>query len=276
MSAPSSDTQRRDTSLIAATAAAAVPAGTQNDQGDTPIANDSKNSRHDQLGHAVAAVDDGRKSTTRPPMSAMDEDVFYSAPAPSEDQGEARDEDGEQPEFSYQEPAADQILPPTDFRPFFTLVEDPESGEVHHPAVHYVFTDDDQDILTDAALAAIDGPESSHGETGADERFLFVNIGADGKTVLNATSLSPQWQNVKATMRQAPSWGQTDTEGEAGLMLRVSGQETQSTKGLRQAANLDELARTFGEKLDGLEEILCIEKDGQTDYTAQMGAPSNP
>ncbi|KAF2771126.1 hypothetical protein EJ03DRAFT_45852 [Teratosphaeria nubilosa] len=259
MSAPSSDKQSRDASLIAATATAAR-ADAQNDQGGTPIANDSKDSRHDQLGHAVAAADDGKKSTARPPMSAMDEDVFYSAPSPSEEQRDAEDE--EQPEISYQEPATDQLSPPPDFRPFFTLIEDPESGEVHHPTVHYVFADDDQEILTDAALAAFDGPESSHGEPCTDERFLFVNIGADGKTILSATALSPQWQNVKARMRQAPSWGQAGTEREAGVMLRISGQEAQSTKTLRQAASLDELVRTFGERLDGLEEILCIEKEG--------------
>lgn len=40
------------------------------------------------------------------------------------------------------------------FNPFFTLVEDATTSEHYHPTVHYIFSDDDTDILTDAALRA--------------------------------------------------------------------------------------------------------------------------
>jgi hypothetical protein len=40
-------------------------------------------------------------------------------------------------------------IPP--FQPLFTLIEDTRTGNHHHPAVHYVFTDDDGDMITDAA-----------------------------------------------------------------------------------------------------------------------------
>lgn len=42
------------------------------------------------------------------------------------------------------------------FQPFFTLVEDANTGESHHPTVHYIFSDDDTDILTEAAVRSLE------------------------------------------------------------------------------------------------------------------------
>ncbi|RDK42497.1 hypothetical protein M752DRAFT_251638 [Aspergillus phoenicis ATCC 13157] len=42
------------------------------------------------------------------------------------------------------------------FQPFFTLIEDANSSEYHHPTVHYIFSDDDTDIVTEAALRALE------------------------------------------------------------------------------------------------------------------------
>lgn len=42
------------------------------------------------------------------------------------------------------------------FQPFFTLVEDANTGEYHHPTVHYIFSDDDTDILTEAAVRSLE------------------------------------------------------------------------------------------------------------------------
>lgn len=39
----------------------------------------------------------------------------------------------------------------SDFVPFFTLIEDKTTGTHHHPTVHYVFADDDAEIITRAA-----------------------------------------------------------------------------------------------------------------------------
>ncbi|OJZ81548.1 hypothetical protein ASPFODRAFT_51939 [Aspergillus luchuensis CBS 106.47] len=44
----------------------------------------------------------------------------------------------------------------TTFQPFFTLIEDANSSEYHHPTVHYIFSDDDTDIVTEAALRALE------------------------------------------------------------------------------------------------------------------------
>ncbi|PKX90391.1 uncharacterized protein P174DRAFT_296554 [Aspergillus novofumigatus IBT 16806] len=55
------------------------------------------------------------------------------------------------------------------FQPFFTLIEDANTSEYHHPAVHYIFSDDDTDIVTEAALRALEteqdiSPDSSKGK----------------------------------------------------------------------------------------------------------------
>ena len=45
------------------------------------------------------------------------------------------------------------------FQPFFTLIEDANFSEYYHPTVHYIFSDDDTDIVTEAALRTL---ESDH------------------------------------------------------------------------------------------------------------------
>ncbi|BCR91797.1 uncharacterized protein ACHE_70640A [Aspergillus chevalieri] len=47
------------------------------------------------------------------------------------------------------------------FQPFFTLVEDANTGEYHHPTVHYIFSDDDTDILTEAAVRSLESEQDS-------------------------------------------------------------------------------------------------------------------
>ncbi|KAL4758389.1 uncharacterized protein BDW70DRAFT_152529 [Aspergillus foveolatus] len=41
-------------------------------------------------------------------------------------------------------------------RPFFTLIEDTHTSEYYHPTVHYIFSDDDTDIVTEAALRSLE------------------------------------------------------------------------------------------------------------------------
>ncbi|KAH8690086.1 hypothetical protein BGW36DRAFT_364812 [Talaromyces proteolyticus] len=45
---------------------------------------------------------------------------------------------------------------PPAFRPFFTLIEDVHSSDYHHPTVHYIFSDDDPDLITEASLRALE------------------------------------------------------------------------------------------------------------------------
>lgn len=47
------------------------------------------------------------------------------------------------------------------FQPFFTLIEDAHTSDYHHPTVHYIFSDDDSDIVTEAALRSLFAQQES-------------------------------------------------------------------------------------------------------------------
>ncbi|KAL2864344.1 uncharacterized protein BJX67DRAFT_223389 [Aspergillus lucknowensis] len=66
-------------------------------------------------------------------------------------------------------------------QPFFTLIEDTHTSEYYHPTVHYIFSDDDTDIVTEAALRSLE----SEGDT-------LSNTNTKGKT--KATSANPRQQ----------------------------------------------------------------------------------
>lgn len=58
---------------------------------------------------------------------------------------------------SYQNPETQQP-----FQPFFTLIEDRATNEHHHPvAVHYIFEDDEPDIITEAACRSLQQSENA-------------------------------------------------------------------------------------------------------------------
>jgi hypothetical protein len=50
------------------------------------------------------------------------------------------------------------------FQPFFTLVEDAHTSDYHHPTVHYIFSDDDTDIVTEAALRSLEAQQTQPGK----------------------------------------------------------------------------------------------------------------
>ncbi|KAF2254842.1 hypothetical protein BU26DRAFT_146308 [Trematosphaeria pertusa] len=158
-------------------------------------------------------------------------------------------------EIPYPEPTSEQaLLPPPNFKPFFTIVEDPTTGEHYHPYVHYVFADDDPVIVTAAAMRSlglddtkylpqpegdvrehIDEDEEEQEQEpavesplpppipGYRERFLIVDIGADGHTIAGAQSMSPDWQVTNATVRTAPSF--EEGAPDSGYMLKIEGIE---------------------------------------------------
>lgn len=154
-------------------------------------------------------------------------------------------------------------MPPANFNPFFTLIEDSTANEHHHPYVHYVFADDDPVIVTAAAMRSLglddtqflpqpepqrhhdDGDEGipgleheQDGESsepqvesplpppipGVKERYIIVDVAADGHTVLDAQSLSKEWQITAANVRSAPSFDDEGAEGHA-YMLQIEGVE---------------------------------------------------
>ncbi|KAL5358641.1 hypothetical protein BJX96DRAFT_45643 [Aspergillus floccosus] len=58
------------------------------------------------------------------------------------------------PEDDEHEKLTEVLRPP--FQPFFTLIEDSNTSEYYHPTVHYIFSDDDADIVTEAALRSLE------------------------------------------------------------------------------------------------------------------------
>ncbi|KAI7222382.1 hypothetical protein KC333_g1156 [Hortaea werneckii] len=198
---------------------------------------------------------------------------------------------------NYPEPTqTSSLLPPPDFKPFFTLIEDAETGDHHHPAVHYIFADDEPEFLTDATLMALEQqqhqqqqeqeqeqeqtPTSQASEV--EERFILLDLAEDGKTVLSTTSLSPNWQALKASVGKAPSLGQSEEGGSGGgnPMLTISGQEGSrgssavgfgGKKGGRMKVGaagggtgegrVEDLVKGFEERLGSLDEVLGEKKE---------------
>lgn len=165
-------------------------------------------------------------------------------------------------EIPYIEPSSEQtLLPPSNFRPFFTIVEDSSTGEHYHPFVHYVFADDDPVITTAAAMRSLGLDDTKYlprpmqedkevnanqGEEdeeepsvesplppplpGCKERFIIIDVASDGQTIVDAQSMSPDWQITNTSMRIAPSFDESSPD--TGYMLQIEGVEVPGkTKG---------------------------------------------
>ncbi|KAK3217477.1 hypothetical protein GRF29_1g3210040 [Pseudopithomyces chartarum] len=156
-------------------------------------------------------------------------------------------------ELAYPEPTSEHtLLPPPNFRPFFTVVDDSSTGEHYHPFVHYVFADDDPVIVTAAAMRSLglddtkylpqpERDQREHGEhedpeqelpvesplppplPATKERFIIIDVAADGQTILGARSMSPEWQITSASTRIAPSFDESSPD--SGYMLQIEGVE---------------------------------------------------
>ncbi len=190
-------------------------------------------------------------------------DDLASGPTPDQPTVVERDAEDEAVE-DHGAPGAEAHLPPPVFKPFFTLIENVQEGLYHHPNVLYQFIDDDADAVTSAALDSLDMCEDGGLAAGEpEERFIVLDMAADGKAVASTTSLCPYWQNVKTEFMPAPSWNDATT-AERGLMLRVSGQEcalvtasSKQTKARKHTQDIDEVAEHFGRQLHSLEEIIA-------------------
>lgn len=138
------------------------------------------------------------------------------------------------------EQEAQQESPP--FAPIYTLVTNTSTRTTHHPHVHYIFNDDDPDILSQA-LAQQHGPnvDESTSDPKSHNRTVLLDVEPDaegGYKVSWASSLSPSWAVVDAqlsritppseaegahTSDHAPTSHKSDR-----LMLRIDGIEAAS------------------------------------------------
>lgn len=163
-----------------------------------------------------------------------------------------------QPISSVPEQPPDQPTRPP-FTPFFTLITDPNNSSIHHPAnIHYIFSDDDPEILTTACLSAL-SPPSPHASTQSpqatstssssssnrrpskttaqtpsnpkekssrEQRTVILSLSETGDSIVSAHSLTPTWQILSTEITNAPTWDAADADGTrhaGGLMLRIEG-----------------------------------------------------
>lgn len=158
-----------------------------------------------------------------------------------------------------------QPLPP--FQPLFTLVTDSTTGATHHARVHYIFSDDEPDLLTDAlgqysSQQQQQTASSSSGSTSAKpappttDRAILLDLvpkpsandpsisssaaaaaaAAPGYEVAWASSLSADWAVVSAKVNPM-SADDNDTadmtttparDAHGALMLRIEGVDLSS------------------------------------------------
>lgn len=152
-----------------------------------------------------------------------------------------------------QQPADPTRQNPPNFKPLFTVIEDATTGEQHHPHVHYVFSDDDPDVLTTGVLQALQPDSDSADETdppaAVQERRIIINMARDGQSVASAQSLSPSWQVVDHSISGAASFNQASAPGDAGLMLRI--------RGLEPDHEADEEAQTAAKEDPSVQDLLA-------------------
>jgi hypothetical protein len=114
------------------------------------------------------------------------------------------------------------------------MITDAESGETYHPSTYYVFADDEPDVLSSAALHALDASSVQaqreadarvlvEGGVREEERYILVSMRPDGTNVAGARSLAPNWAVTNAEVRPAPTFDGGDGEGSDALMLMIEG-----------------------------------------------------
>lgn len=167
-----------------------------------------------------------------------------------------------------------------DFQPFFALIENQSNAEHHHPTVHYIFADDDADIITEAACRALaqDEPQHAAEEGGKNELpvpvdcvrehyiILDVEPGEAGiYQVTKAHSLSSEWQVMNASISNAPTIDSTDADSGEGLMLKIGGIGTVSQTepeeaGKRKKESLQQMVERFDRGLSEIKKMLDKEQ----------------
>jgi hypothetical protein len=128
---------------------------------------------------------------------------------------------------------------PPPFAPIYTLVNNTSTRTTHHPRVHYIFSDDDPDLLTQALAQQHDANmHESSSNPAINNRAVILDVGTDaegGYNVSWASSLSPSWAVLDASLsRISPPSSDTESGNGANdspkkserLMLRIEGVES--------------------------------------------------
>lgn len=204
------------------------------------------------------------------------------------------------------------------FQPFFTLIEDSNTHEHFHPTVHYIFADDDADIITEAALKSLEQnqiepdesqtsasrtrpPPEEHGpdnrylpqpKPGVKEHYIVLDVDSGltdapaptasgegappgtssgsntqsqtGFEVVNAYSMSADWQVLRTAISKAPTMGEDEDEG---LMLRIEGRTGTPPETKQVGETMEEMIERFER---GLEDVrLVMEASRRTEAEAE-------
>ncbi|KAI1614519.1 hypothetical protein EDD37DRAFT_637967 [Exophiala viscosa] len=180
------------------------------------------------------------------------------------------------------------------FQPFFTLIEDSVSNEHHHPTVHYIFADDDSDIIAEAACRSLEtldpqqqqasvaqhehAHESEHDDTatrlpaptaGMREHYLVLDVhprthpppqDSSGARmtyeVTSAQSFSADWQALRSSITAAPTMGDAG-EDDTSLMLRIEGRgNTPGDAPAAEKESMEEMIERFQRRLEDIRQVM--------------------
>ena len=115
-----------------------------------------------------------------------------------------RDENADHTEGQPEEGQDEHTSHPA-FQPFFTLIEDAHTSDYYHPTVHYIFSDDDSDIVTEAALRSLYAQQESlsdskkeqiaHNNASPYDETKDPSDSVPAKTTLLPPSVPGVWEN---------------------------------------------------------------------------------
>lgn len=158
---------------------------------------------------------------------------------------------------------------PLPFEPFFSLVEDARATAAHHPAVHYIFSDDDTEVLPETLLTLALTPQTQKhtpaspavAKGGVRDRYVVVTLGENGRSVASAQSLTGDWQVLGAEVSAAPML--EGEEGETGgLMLRIQGTSGVGEDGGGAEGDVEGAVERFRERMTELRRVVDGRKEG--------------
>ena len=136
--------------------------------------------------------------------------------------------------------------------------------------MHYIFSDDDSDLITDAALRihdtklqshdAIDPDSSNQPESSSpppQDRYILLTLSPSLTAISSARSMTPDWQVLNAEISSAPTLEGASGEEGKGMMLRIEGTEGAKRLGREEAEalGLEGLVEEFGRRMEELRKV---------------------
>lgn len=149
------------------------------------------------------------------------------------------------------------------------MITDERSGETYHPSTYYLFADDEADVLSQAALHALDSYIPEEGDQqNEEERYVLLDLDREGMVVSSVKSLAPGWAVTNAEVRAAPTFDAGDGKGGDGLMLMVEGttgvveagtsrkgERTREQREIKAKESFEEARRRGGSAIGAMEEL---------------------